>query len=105
LTAGALTVSDVRDAFAQEGIPLRDLPGKSEADVPSILIPVDHAQSQALVASIYGPDQATGDLGLGIANQGFETVRVRNVVVSFAPSGSAVQQVRAAIESLRVRGS
>lgn len=96
-----LTVTQVIRAFKEEGVPLKNIRGESNAGAPLVLAPANRAQVSLFAVSVYSPDDATGPLGLRVANHGFEIERILNVVVGYARSGQAATPVRAAIERLR----
>jgi hypothetical protein len=55
-----------------------------------------------LTVSVWPPTKATGTL-LVVVQSGHDTVRVRNVVVDYAPASTKVASVRSAIARLRGR--
>jgi hypothetical protein len=99
-TMRPLTVDTVMQAFAAEGIPFKQLAGTRQAP-PITLIPANLPDFPLFAASVYGADAVARPLGLVITNVGHETVRIRNVVVSYAPESAVAAQVSAAIERLR----
>ena len=78
----ALTVADVKSAFSDEGVPLKELPRDSER-MPLALIPANQDQFPMFAVSVYATSRTSGALGLQVANHGFEVVRIGNVVVRY----------------------
>jgi hypothetical protein len=104
-SARPLTVSDVREMFALEGVSLRrprwrDLASRR----PVHLFPDDVSQGALFSVTVYGRDAVERPLGLYITNQHFETVRVRNVLISFAPDSAVARHISAAVARLREDG-
>jgi hypothetical protein len=93
-SAKPLTVANVLEAFAVEGVALRRPRWRDRASRrPVPLVPSDPSQFLFSV-TVYGRDAAERPLGLHMANAGFETVRVQNVVISYAPDSAVVHHVR-----------
>jgi hypothetical protein len=68
---------------------------------PVPLVPGDLSQFGLFSVTVYGRDAVERPLGSYMANAGFETVRVRNVVISFAPDTAIARHVSAAVARLR----
>ena len=97
-----LTVAAVRDVFAAEGVALRRPRWRDRASKrPVHLVPGDLSEFGLFSVTVYGRDGVQRPLGLYMTNAGFETVRVRNVVISFAPDSAVVRHVSAAVARLR----
>ena len=64
-------------------------------------MPGDLSHFGRFSVTVYGRDAAERPLGLYLTNAGFETARVRNVVISFAPDSAVVHHVLAAVARLR----
>jgi hypothetical protein len=101
--AKPLTVGVVREVFAFEGVPLRRL--RRWRDLasrrPVSFVPGDASHGAVLWVTVYGRDAVERSLGLYMTNEGFETIRVRNVLISFAPNSAVVGRVSAAVARLR----
>jgi hypothetical protein len=99
----ALTVGQVRAAFAAEQLSLRRTPDQG-AGAPLILIP-DNPQSPLYSVVVYDARSVSGPLGLRVANAGEVFVRVRNIIVTYPAASSVTAQVQSAVFRLRRIGS
>jgi hypothetical protein len=90
-------VATVEKAFAAEGLPLRLASGYGGVVE---LEPTAWNLVADLTVSVWPPTKATGTL-LVIVQSGHHTVRVRNVVVDYAPASTRIASVRSAIARLR----
>jgi hypothetical protein len=90
-------VATVEKAFAAEGLPLRLASGYGDVIE---LEPRAWNLVADLTVSVWPPTKATGTL-LMVVQSGHQTVRVRNVVVDYAPASTKIAGVRSAIARLR----
>jgi hypothetical protein len=92
-----LAVSDVRKAFAAEGLALQ-APFDESSGMPVTL--VSRGAQPLFAATIYGPSSVSGPLGIRITNSHL-VVRVRNVLISYSAAASTTAGVQDAIDRLR----
>jgi hypothetical protein len=90
---------EVARAFSAEGLPLTAPFGRDRGK-PIILVPQDARLSGRVSVMVYGPRMAAGSLGIRV-QAGQRVVRLKNVIISFAPRGRSASAVRAAIARLR----
>jgi hypothetical protein len=92
-----LSVATVEKAFAAERLPLRLV---SRSGGVAELGPTAWNLVEDFTVSVWPPTRAPGTL-LMIVQFGHHTVRVRNVVVDYAPASTKIASVRSAITRLR----
>jgi hypothetical protein len=92
-----LAVSDVRKAFAAEGLALQ-APLDESSGMPVTLI--SRGALPLFAAIVYGPNSVSSPLGIRITNSHL-VVRVRNVLISYSAGASTTAGVQAAVERLR----
>jgi hypothetical protein len=93
-----LTVADVKRAFAAEGVPVQ-APFDDDTAGPTTMVPRDLLPSFAVI--VYGPEFASGPVGLRFANADNVVARVRNVLISYPAAAPVTGRVQSAIERLR----
>ena len=91
-----LAVSDVRKAFAAEGLALQAPFGES----PGMPVTLVSRGPAAVSAIVYGPSSVSAPLGIRVTNSHL-VVRVRNVLISYSAGASTTAGVQAAVERLR----
>ena len=92
-----LAVSDVREAFAAEGLALQ-APSYESSGMPVTL--VSRGAQPLFAAIVYGPSSVSSPLGIRVTNSHL-VVRVRNVLINYSAGASTTAGVQAAVERLR----
>ena len=92
-----LAVSDVRNAFAAEGLALQ-APFDERSGMPVTL--VSRGAQPLFAAIVYGPSSVSAPLGIRVTNSHL-VVRVRNVLINYSAGANTTAGVQAAVERLR----
>ena len=93
-----LAVSDVKKAFAAEGLAL-EAPFRESPGMPTTL--VSRRRVAAVSAIVYGPSSVSAPLGIRVSDPHHAVVRVRNVLISYSATAKTRADVQAAVERLR----
>jgi hypothetical protein len=95
-----LAVSDVRKAFADEGLALDEAPFDENSARPVTL--VSRGGPSLFAVIVYGPSSVSVPLGgIRLSDSHHLVVRVRNVLISYSAAASTTAEVQAAVQRLR----